>query len=155
MAQKQMSFVPEEKKCSKCHKIKPLSVFAKGEGTYGKRSYCGPCGVIWNTAWRRRNVEKNRAYSIKHAHSEKGQSTYYKRMYGITKIQYDALMTQQGGVCAICGKTNPSERKLSVDHNHTTGKVRGLLCNQCNVMLGLGGESICQLKSAIKYLEKQ
>ena len=78
-----------------------------------------------------------------------------KGLYGITIAEYDALVIAQGGVCAIC-KTSPSEKKnhvgLYVDHNHTTGKVRGLLCRDCNSALGLFQDSQDVLKAAISYL---
>lgn len=56
------------------------------------------------------------------------------RQYGLTPDQYDALFTQQGGVCAIC-KAEPKTKKLAVDHDHDTGEVRGLLCPRCNSTL--------------------
>lgn len=60
----------------------------------------------------------------------------------------------QEGVCAIC-KRKPSVRRLDVDHNHKTGKVRGLLCNQCNSSLGMMGESVERLQVAIAYLQNK
>lgn len=70
----------------------------------------------------------------------------YKIRYGITIADYDSMLAAQGGCCAICKLTTPSKRKklgeryyhsaFAVDHDHTTGKVRGLLCAGCNVALG-------------------
>jgi hypothetical protein len=54
-----------------------------------------------------------------------------QRRYGIDAQEYDALLKEQGGVCAIC-KSPPSSKRLSVDHDHDTGTVRGLLCVRCN-----------------------
>ena len=58
-----------------------------------------------------------------------------KRTFGLTVEEYDAMLDAQHGVCAICGKL-PQKKRLAVDHNHTTGKVRGLLCPSCNRTLG-------------------
>jgi len=61
----------------------------------------------------------------------------YSRVYGITQAQYDEMLEKQNGKCAICN--NPDEvedRKLAIDHCHTTGRIRGLLCGKCNRGLG-------------------
>ena len=58
-------------------------------------------------------------------------SQYLKRTYGITVDRYEEMLTEQDGGCFLCGKTHP-ERRLHVDHCHDTGKVRGLLCSNCN-----------------------
>lgn len=60
---------------------------------------------------------------------------YLRRKYGITEKDYDRMFTLQLGGCAICGST-PKKRRLSVDHNHKSGKVRGLLCFPCNYGIG-------------------
>ena len=77
-----------------------------------------------------------------------------RRKYGITKEQYDKLLQQQGGGCAICGRTEePDGRKLSIDHDHNTGDVRGILCNNCNNGLGSFGDDIEGMHKAINYLQ--
>ena len=73
--------------------------------------------------------------------------------YGRTEAEYNALADAQGGVCAICGR-NDRARALHVDHDHTTGRVRGLLCNTCNRCLGLLKDDAAVLRSAIAYLER-
>lgn len=75
----------------------------------------------------------------------------YRRNYGLSFAQYEALLELQGRICAICGGIEPSGRALSVDHNHDTGKVRGLLCGRCNMRLGVL-ENIDFTKKAIEYL---
>jgi hypothetical protein len=73
--------------------------------------------------------------------------------YGITVDQYNEMLARQNGVCAICEEPCSSGRRLAVDHDHDTGKVRGLLCNRCNRGIGLIKKS-SHLKRAAKYLEK-
>lgn len=77
-----------------------------------------------------------------------------KRMYGITPEEYDALLEKQGGGCGVCGATeNPPHGYLSVDHCHSTGAVRGLLCNKHNLGIGHFGDDPDELRQAIAYLE--
>lgn len=73
--------------------------------------------------------------------------------WGMTPDDFDELSAAQGGVCAICGGTDKSKR-LAIDHDHASGKIRGLLCGKCNISLGLLGDSVDILKSAIRYLKE-
>ena len=74
--------------------------------------------------------------------------------YGISRIAYDELYKAQDGKCAICKEECKRGRELSVDHCHTTGKVRGLLCSTCNIALGLMEDNIQLLECAINYLNR-
>lgn len=76
-----------------------------------------------------------------------------QRAYGITLDEYEALLTAQRGGCAICSGVNKDGRNLFVDHDHTTGAVRGLLCNLCNRALGNFRDSVDLLDAAITYLK--
>ena len=95
---------------------------------------------------RYRSTEKGRLAVLRHRFSK----------YGITPIEYDRLYQIQQGRCAIC-KTHQTElgRMLSVDHNHTTGKVRGLLCDLCNSILGHAKDSVEVLETCIEYLREK
>lgn len=80
--------------------------------------------------------------------------------YGIDTQEYQRLLVSQGGGCAICGGQETSiddrsgkPRMLAVDHNHATGKVRGILCSHCNRAIGLLGDSVNTVQSALMYLE--
>lgn len=101
--------------------------------------------------------EKTKAQSRSHYRKEiRGKMLLAK--YGITKPEYDQLLKEQGGVCAICRKSETVKqggevKSLSVDHNHQTGKIRGLLCSKCNMVLGKIND-INILANAINYLEK-
>lgn len=81
---------------------------------------------------------------------------YIEREFGIKYEDYDRMLEEQHGVCAICGKpeTKPNAKYLAVDHNHETGEVRGLLCNNCNRALGLLKDDIEVLQNAINYLKE-
>ena len=79
-----------------------------------------------------------------------------RRNYNITLEDYNELFIKQEGCCAICHRhQNDLKRKLSVDHNHTTEKVRGLLCDKCNLTLGNVHENIQILLNMIHYLNKE
>lgn len=80
---------------------------------------------------------------------------YLRNVYKITLVEYRAMEAAQGGVCAICDKPDSSKkRKLHVDHNHVTHKVRGLLCHNCNAGLGSFRDSERSLQKAIDYLRR-
>lgn len=83
----------------------------------------------------------------------KAASLQLKYKYGITVEQRDELLAEQGGVCAIC-KTGTPPTKLGwvVDHCHSTGKVRGILCSPCNTLLGAARDNTQTLTNAIQYL---
>ena len=77
--------------------------------------------------------EYDRNYSREHPKTpEQKRTANLKFRYGISVGEYDGLFQLQNGKCAVCGK----EGKLLVDHDHTTGRVRGLLCHECNIVLG-------------------
>lgn len=76
------------------------------------------------------------------------------KRYGLTLEQFDAILTSQGNTCAICQSPDPRHvTGWRVDHNHTTGKVRGILCNHCNVAIGQVGENADTLFKIAVYLK--
>ena len=84
---------------------------------------------------------------------EEGRKTVLKQ-YGLTLDDYDEMLEEQGNSCAICDvHISALPTNLHVDHCHTTGKVRGLLCNKCNAGLGMYNDNPELLYTAIKYLE--
>jgi hypothetical protein len=112
-----------------------------------------------NAEWNRNNrdhvnAKRREAYARKkienpEALSQAKRSEKLRQRYGITPEQYDDMLKSQDFKCAICG----SEAELCVDHCHTTGSVRGLLCHLCNVSLGGFKDNIASLAKAIEYLE--
>lgn len=88
------------------------------------------------------------------AHLLRIRDSWLRRHYGITLEDYAIRLTAQGGGCAICGTSDTSpHRYFSVDHDHGTGEVRGLLCNRCNVGIGRFGDDAILLQRAVQYLE--
>lgn len=73
------------------------------------------------------------------------------KQYGITSFDYERLLEAQRGVCAICG--DPPNGSFAVDHNHASGVVRGLLCRQCNLVVGNAREAVWILQSAAAYIK--
>lgn len=77
-----------------------------------------------------------------------------KREFGMTPEEYDLLYTAQGGKCAICERHQTEfSRRLAVDHDHDSGKIRGLLCTSCNNMLGFAHDDKKRLRRAIEYMD--
>lgn len=119
------------KKCSKCHQTKPLEDFHPRADRAGKiRSRCKPC-------WRLDSIE------AAPRHRQRNRRSLLKARYGITIEQYDAMLISQGGCCAICRTSSvirKNDKNFHVDHDHVTGKVRGLLCVRCNLGIGCFGD---------------
>lgn len=82
----------------------------------------------------------------------KYNDTRLRRAYGIGVEDYERLLAEQGGGCAMCGAP-PTTKRLHIDHDHKTGLVRGLLCNYCNYRV-LGRNNIERMRSAVAYLER-
>jgi hypothetical protein len=75
--------------------------------------------------------------------------------YGITQAELDALIEKQGGLCAVCGgPPNGPGSRLHIDHCHETGRIRGLLCANCNTMIGLAHDNPGCLRAAANYIEE-
>ena len=83
----------------------------------------------------------------------KDNNAYYKRKYGITLADYNQMFSDQGGACAICNTHQcATGRALAVDHDHQTGKVRGLLCQACNTAIGKLKDDPELIKKAAEYV---
>lgn len=118
--------------CSNCKKEKSLKDFSKARKSKdGLRYWCREC------------------------ESKKFRGWWLESRYGITVKDYNEMFEQQQGCCEICGRHQSEvSRTFDVDHNHTTGKVRGLLCVDCNRCLGCVRENVITLAKAIEYLNK-
>lgn len=128
---------PETLTCKRCEEIKPIGAFPRQrQCLYGVEPVCKTC-----------KVELRQAYIAQYP--ERARNSALKHTYGITLADYEAMFVRQGGRCAICGA---DDQKLVVDHNHTTRKVRSLLCHLCNALIGCARENIDILVSAAAYL---
>jgi Recombination endonuclease VII len=136
--------------CCECGEEKPLDDFWRQSADpasplYNRREYrCKDCLKSLNGAWR----DANREF-----YNKLTAAAQMKCLYGITPDQYQALLTAQGGGCAICGAA-PGKRRLHVDHDHATGTVRGVLCGGCNMGIGRFGDDTRLLANAAAYLER-
>jgi hypothetical protein len=109
--------------------------------------------IAANDAWRRKNPEKVKA-QWKRRNEITGR-TYRLRRYGLSIVEWEAMFNSQGRVCAICKRSKSGGRRgWSTDHDHETGAVRGILCNNCNTGLGLLGDNLAALLAAVSYLRK-
>ena len=83
------------------------------------------------------------------------QQKYDMKRYGLTMEGFEAMYVHQAGLCAICGRPPIIGQSLQIDHNHATGKIRGLLCGSCNRAIGLLQDDALVARAAFKYLEER
>lgn len=126
----------QTKRCSKCHEAKKASAFYKSQWENG--SWCKEC--------ERLNYANN---------SDKVRWQRILQAYGLSQADYTTMLERQGGVCAICKNPEKAQRFkfLAVDHDHSTNKIRGLLCHRCNAGLGNFNDVTRLLREAADYLE--
>jgi hypothetical protein len=165
MARPEVQHIVDEKQiCRRCEKDLPITEFWKSSyKASGYLQYCKECTNLNRKEYRDRQKTGTTKYTRKFTkedyetpeYKEHQRDRSLKRIYGISIEDYNLLFTNQDGSCAIC-KIHQSKlkRPLDVDHDHETGKVRGLLCSNCNTSLGLLKDSTELLSHAIKYLEK-
>lgn len=140
------------RRCKSCKQIKPLASFALSKG---RRTHtCKPCGVERHKKWKTEDPERYRRCI-----SRTNRKRQLKK-YGLSVSDYQTLLALQGGVCAICREPETKKGvygevvRLSVDHDHSTGAIRGLLCDSCNILLGRAREDPAILRDAAAYLEE-
>lgn len=140
-----------EKKCSTCKEIKILDCFHKTSRSYGGfNNECKPC---------RSKRDKLRPKETRHREYLKNRQKQLDRdlfkHYGITRDQFNEMRVKQDYLCAICSKhESESNKGLHTDHCHDTKKVRGLLCNACNLAIGQLKHNTTILLKAISYLKQ-
>lgn len=141
------------KHCRKCGTDKPVVEFYKDKSrTDGLTHWCKDCQRSKHVEYDRSDYRRQYYEDNKTKFDENSRRVHLKK-YGITPEEYAELLFLQGGVCKICGGQSKGDRRLAVDHCHTTGKIRGLLCNTCNAGLGQFGDNVELLRKAITYLE--
>ena len=123
---------------------------------------------LWNASryvepeFKARSQRRSRAWKQQNpARYKQTKRAKLLKNYGLTEAEYAAMHDAQKGLCKLCGKPETCRmgrsggklKPLSVDHCHATGRVRGLLCNNCNRGLGLLGDHLEALRTAVRYLE--
>lgn len=138
--------------CSRCKVEQPQSEFYFNQKKQIFNSWCKSCLAV---------DERNR----RQARSQEDREQLYRKQnlrvkFGITPAQYDKMFDTQKGLCAICGEPETAKdpyrgiKRLAVDHNHETNKIRALLCSRCNTGIGNLKHDIGRLNKAILYLER-
>lgn len=172
------------RECKRCHEKLAINQFSKDKTRHdGLHPYCKLCRNELSRSYSKSRLKNDVIYAEKirekdrHRYKDKRrkknldrtrswtpeqQKEYYlKHKYNITLENYHNMLKEQNYCCAICGeqetRTNPTTgiSQLCVDHDHKTGKVRGLLCNKCNTGIGYFKENIDILNNAINYLNKK
>ena len=131
--------------CTKCNQDLPITEFYRQSSKKsGYKSHCKECVRAQRKEYYA--TPEGYKYAIEKAWRDKGMV--------FTVEEYDALLQEQGFGCAICGtESNKNGTRLCVDHCHTTGKIRGILCNDCNTSLGKFNDDVELLQNAIDYLK--
>ncbi len=159
--------------CRLCRRWKSHDAFYRAIGTRsGRRTECAACNLAYKAAryqanpyparqrtqdWRRDNPERFAATRARFiatgGKALADRRSHLKRKFGLTVEEYDAMLEEQGGGCVLCGHPGYAEIALHVDHDHATGRVRGLLCVCCNNGLGQFRENPELLRAAARYVE--
>jgi hypothetical protein len=128
------------KLCRSCSIEKPAEAFPPNPKIKdGLGSYCRIC--------------RDQKAKASPKYKENIRKAQLKKLYKITPEQYQEMFDKQGGLCRICQSADTGHRShLSIDHDHATGRVRGLLCHDCNLGLGKFKDDTNRLKMAIMYL---
>lgn len=135
----------KKKICIKCNLNKELIDFPKRKDSKdGTKNECKSC------------YSKRSSIKAKNKKYINQKSYYWKKHYNLSIEDYNNLLIKQENRCLICGISfnNMKNRLIHIDHDHKTNKVRGILCNKCNCLLGCANDDILILLNSIKYLER-
>ena len=151
------------KVCTKCKERKQLLAFPTDNSKRdGLHSHCRKCHSdrkkfkrINDPEWVKKERAKSKAFRTKYPERVKTSivNATLKAKYGISLADYNRRLADQGEVCAICKCPCITGHRLSVDHNHETGEIRGLLCVNCNRAVGHMRDNPALLRVAADYLE--
>jgi len=145
--------------CPNCNKTLSIDLFNKSNRRDGFQTYCKKChNQMQRDKYLSDPMAKVKRQIRAGRRKEKDplvqRRAELKRLYGITLEEYVEIFSKQNGVCAICLEECKTRKSLSVDHNHSTGKVRGLLCNRCNRAIGMLNDNTDTIERAKKYIIK-
>lgn len=157
-----------EKRCVDCNAVMPYTGYFRGKRCKACAEKADKLAVDnWYKNLSPERKSKKRKQLAEYArewrknHPEQSASNWLKKQYGITFSDFKSIYEEQQGKCAMCFCSLPTNlldsqerKKIHVDHDHKTGKVRGILCPRCNMGIGIFNDSIDTLKLAIAYLEK-
>lgn len=154
-----MSVLPlfkTEEQCATCNQIKPVICFT---WVKNRNRYAEDCKECRNKKTKERywqNIEKSREYQRNKAKKYKNRQSEYhlKTTYGLTTKDKKELLLKQNQKCAVCSAFFSKAADAKIDHDHSTGRVRELLCHNCNVSLGLLKEDLKIVDALKAYLEK-
>jgi hypothetical protein len=136
---------PLEKVCGRCQQTLPVTSFAKNSAKPdGLQERCREC----------RAEHHQQTKHLRPKPSKESKRKWLVTSYGITQEQFEQMLAAQNHTCAICNSPDWGKPSPSIDHCHDTGKVRGLLCNNCNLGIGLLGDNWQTLSNALNYLER-
>lgn len=131
-----------EKRCTICGEVKPFSAFSMVSGRY-RQGRCRECNRTYTKNYHAANRERHSAYD---------RAYRLRKRFGLSVEEYDRILESQNAGCAICGQSCSTGKGLAVDHDHETGRVRGLLCRRCNQGIGLFADDAEMLRRAGEYL---
>lgn len=142
----------QSKVCTSCNTRKDFALFSNNKGSRpspdGKAYTCKPCDSMRHKKWKQENTDHVLRLQ---------RNNDLKNLYGISQEDYIMLLEKQEYKCAICGATSNKggmyNKYFCVDHDHSSSKVRGLLCHRCNVGLGCFSDDPNLIKNALDYLE--
>jgi hypothetical protein len=161
--------------CNACGELKPLEQYYNAPGMRdGRRGDCIDCNKAAKRERHARNAEVYRArarqwaadnperraayqreYRSRPDVKRRARDAYYRRTHGISADDFDRMLAEQHGRCAICGRAPEREAAMHVDHDHVDGHVRGLLCIDCNQGIGKLREDPSILLRAVVYLRQR
>jgi hypothetical protein len=140
--------IPLEKYCASCKEIKPSALFHKATTTAdGVSPRCKACNKQYQDSWAKKNRAKAILGSIRYEAKRRGHA-----IARISEAELDRLFALHPGICDMPWCKNPAKH---LDHCHTSGVVRGLLCTKCNLALGLFEDNPAKLRGAIEYLAQK
>ena len=150
---------PGTKRCWMCKTIKPSADFSANKDFHdGLNRGCRACTNARSATYDLANRESLNAKQLARYYADPLRYADYglKKRFGLPMGSYDRMLAEQGNCCAICGATEPGGRtkRFHVDHCHATGRVRSLLCENCNNGLGRFRDKPHLLRAAADYLEK-
>ena len=145
------------KRCCRCKETKTLDLFHKSSREYlGVGRHCKTCSYELHKNWIEKNPKKAAALQKKWRDTNPRRSKDHglKQKYGLPMGAFEKMLKEQGGRCKLCGTDKPGGKgDFHVDHCHTEGHVRGLLCHNCNVGIGNFHHDISKLELAIAYIK--